>query len=95
MTSCHPVCTYCYVKVLALLCPIAGHDRGYGSADVFGSDTRRQLPQVKKSLHIPLEQKGQLPRERRAVGAAKAGASLVFRAQTSKVGFLSRFSRGR
>ncbi len=32
-------------------CPIAGHDRGYGSADVVGSDTRRQLPQV-KSIYI-------------------------------------------
>lgn len=28
-------------------CRIVRHDRGYGSADVFGSDTRRQLLQVK------------------------------------------------
>jgi len=58
MTSCHPVCTYCYVKVLAFLCPIAGHDRGYGSADLFGSDTRRQLPQVKSPYIYRSNKKG-------------------------------------
>lgn len=47
MTSCYHVCTYCYVKVLALQCPIAGHYRGYGWADVFGRDTSPCATQVK------------------------------------------------
>ena len=38
-------------------CPMTGHDRGYGSADVVGSDTRRQLPQV-KSRYIFRSTKG-------------------------------------
>ena len=48
----------------------------------------------KISLHIPPSEGWQLPRERRAVGAAKADASLVFRTQTPEAGFLSGFSRG-
>lgn len=38
----------------------------------------------KNSLHIPLEQKGQLPRERRAVGAIKAAARRFFRPKVLK-----------
>ena len=51
------------------------------SPDTIAWQHKTAIATSKNSLHIPLEQKGQLPRERRAVGAAKAAARRLFRSK--------------
>ena len=54
------------------------------SPDTIAWQHKTAIATSKNSLHIPLEQKGQLPRERRAVGAAKAAARRFFRPKVLK-----------
>ena len=64
------------------------HDRGW--APRCGHDGARATQET--PLHIPLKRARQLPRKRRAVGAAKAGAGRFCWTKTLKVGFLAGFS---